>query len=107
MDSQLRRVCFRADVVEHAVRVARLDEATLRRRENQACVAPQRAGGDALSELALPIRTDAWTAEGWSIAGGLRINFRATRGLGRDQLVEISSSQAAKPLGSGGWQDAQ
>jgi hypothetical protein len=55
VESLLWHLRLRADVVEHAVRVTGFDEATLRGRENQTCVAPQRTCGDTLSELALPV----------------------------------------------------
>jgi hypothetical protein len=42
VDAQLRHVRFRAHVLEHAVRIARLDEAAVGGGEDQACFTPLR-----------------------------------------------------------------
>jgi hypothetical protein len=56
VDPKLRHRCLRAYVVKHAVRVAWLDEATVRGREHQAGVTPERARGNPRSELTLSMR---------------------------------------------------
>ena len=87
MDAQLRHVGLLAHVVEHAVRVARFDEAAMRRREDQAGLTPLRAGGKPFFELSFAVALKMFT-------NGAGIGSTAT-----DASVFTGSNRVGRRLG--------